>query len=1628
MSRRKRVSLRAFGSVAYVLLLLIVTGLILLQTSWFANFARQKLIVRLEEATGGRAEIGALTVDLGHLTVRIRDFVLHGTEPADADPFVRLRLLELRIRLFAAFSKILDLQFLGVEDPRLNVMVLPDGNTNIPEPKSPTPPSQTSGLETIVNLAVREFRISNGYARLLDQRLKISAQGQNLRALLNYKRTPASYVGALSFDPLIVRSGQKVPLNLHVRIPLTLEEDAIRIERASIQSDRSLINLSASLEKMAAPIIRTNVNARIWLPELQGSFGLPNRATATNVPKELHADLAGTLDQKASLIQIAKVDLDLGKSVFRASTDVSSPGSGVTRFDTNLALGELLSLFGVTDPKMTGNLLATGRATLDIQGRYRVDGTLNSNDLRVESGTAQMTNLRIGSPFHADPYLVSMDGFRLDTFGGSAVGKVFLEKFENLSAEAKLKNLSIPEIVTALTGSSLGYDGLVDGSIKATGNLKAQNARGYAADAKLDIVPGVHGIPLSGRIDASYSGSRGNIRFDRSYLSLPNSRLDLSGVMDERVDINFASHNLDDLRPAVNFRAAQPMSAFPVTLKGGAATLKTQVVGKLADPQINGHGEITDFTVEGRPFNKLAFDFGASRSRASVAQGLLAGHGLEAAFDGALALTEWKPEASSALRANIAMHHADLSAIAALVGSSSLNASGSATTDVQLNGTYGNPLGQAQVQVIDGSIYRQPFSKFAARVNLADQLMTLSQLEIDTAQGKISSHGSFRHSRDSFMRGQAQVQLAIEDVQLAHVEALVRQKTGIGGAIHLTASVSGSVNQIAGGSTFTLSSLSGDLSASDLRIQNQDAGKLRASAQTQNGKLNYNLDSDFAGSNLEVRGVTALVGEYATTAKAVVKNLSVRKALQLAGRSDIPATGDLSAGAGFNGTFANPNAHLNFKLLRASVYQEPINSFQGQVDYSSQVVDVPSLSLESPAGTITMNGSFRHPIGDMKLGSLRCKLTSSDIALEQLQHVREQKPGLGGVLKLAADLDATLGDNHGKHQLLISKLNAKASADRVHLNETPLGGIHFIAETSGSKLDFRVNSDLAQSQIQGSGHVELTGDYPLRAKLAFNNVRYSNISPFLATDVTEIPKFEALVEGDTTLNGPMANLNRLNAQLELNRLSFETNPKTSVAGGPPARAVKLQNKLPIILEMSQDSIQIRQFEIAGRDTSIQLNGSLNLNNPKSPLALTLHANLDLGLLQDADRDFYSSGSADVDTTIRGSFAQPVANGQIQLKKASLNYAQMPNGISKANGVILLNGTNASIQSLSGESGGGKVDFSGFVGLGARVPNFNLKAVASRVRVRYSGISATSNGSITLIGNARRSLLSGTISVERLTYASSSDAGSLLSAVSTPPTAPSAPSPFLAGMRLDVRVLTAPDIQVSSTYANRLSVLANLAVRGNAESPGMLGRITVTDGQLVFFGNTYTVTTGTVNFYDPAAISPVLNVSLDTVAQGVNVTIGVTGPIDDLKMSYRSDPPLTFEQIVQLLATNTTPTNAVIAAHQPAPPQQSLSQMGESALLGQAVANPLASRVQRVFGLSQLKIDPSISSASGPSAKVTLQEKVTSNITFTYISDVSQINSQIVRVQWDLTNNLSVVGLRDYNANVSIEVFYSFKRR
>jgi translocation and assembly module TamB len=99
-------------------------------------------------------------------------------------------------------------------------------------------------------------------------------------------------------------------------------------------------------------------------------------------------------------------------------------------------------------------------------------------------------------------------------------------------------------------------------------------------------------------------------------------------------------------------------------------------------------------------------------------------------------------------------------------------------------------------------------------------------------------------------------------------------------------------------------------------------------------------------------------------------------------------------------------------------------------------------------------------------------------------------------------------------------------------------------------------------------------------------------------------------------------------------------------------------------------------------------------------------------------------------------------------------------------------------------------------------------------------------------------------------------------------------------------------------------------------------------------------------------------------------------------------------------------------------------MGESAIVSKALADPVSNRLERVFGISQLKIDPSFTSGSDlPQARVTLQQQVATNLTFTYVTALEDPNSQIIRIEWAFAPKWSAIANRDENGMFSVNLLY-----
>jgi translocation and assembly module TamB len=747
----------------------------------------------------------------------------------------------------------------------------------------------------------------------------------------------------------------------------------------------------------------------------------------------------------------------------------------------------------------------------------------------------------------------------------------------------------------------------------------------------------------------------------------------------------------------------------------------------------------------------------------------------------------------------------------------------------------------------------------------------------------------------------------------------------------------------------------------------------------------------------------------------------------LLGLAGAAVSGTLDGTVAIAGTIADPLLDADLNLRKAALGGEPVEHLAAHVRYTAKRLEVASGQVTAGAKQVAFGAAFDHPADRWDTGKLAFRVSSNVMPLEQLHALAEARPGIQGTATVTANGTVDLAPGKAEHGWRVRDLHLDVTGRGLRLEGQAFGDLRLTANSEGQVLRAHVESGFAGTSIRGDGEWRLEGEYPGSATIAFSKLDFVQLREWVAPSNGGAPgDLRGSAEGQLRIDGPALQPRLIKTELRIPQL--EISPSQDAAGGTAAAdALTLRNSGPIVVTMTDSVVTVESARLVGRTTDLSVTGKAQLSR-KNALDLRVKGRVDLAMVHELNPDFQASGTVTTDATVRGTLDAPLIAGRVEFQKAAFNIADVPNGISNANGAIVFAGGRATIQSFTGETGGGRIELSGFASSSGGQMVFRLAARVREVRIRYpEGVSTVADANLSLTGTPERSMLSGTVTIQRTGFNPQSDLSSLIAQSSQPVETPPARTGLLGGLHFDVQINTATDLQFQSSLAQDVQAEANLQLRGTFSDPAVLGRINVTRGQIVFFGTKYVINQGSVAFFNPLRIDPVIDVALETKARGVDVTLTVSGPLHHLTLTPSSDPPLAFNEIVALLATGRAPTGdpALLASQNSIP--QSWQQLGASALLGQAIASPVAGRLQRFFGVSSLRIDPAISGVeNNPQARLTLEQQVTRDITFTYITNVTTSNPQVVRVEWSLGRNWSAVALREENGMFGLD-FY-FKRR
>ena len=707
--------------------------------------------------------------------------------------------------------------------------------------------------------------------------------------------------------------------------------------------------------------------------------------------------------------------------------------------------------------------------------------------------------------------------------------------------------------------------------------------------------------------------------------------------------------------------------------------------------------------------------------------------------------------------------------------------------------------------------------------------------------------------------------------------------------------------------------------------------------------------------------------------------------------SSLPVDGTLAANIHIHGTELSPIGHGDISLTRANIYKQPIHS--ATLNFTGANGQVQGhLSSQLASGSVQSTFSFRP-----EDKSYTAKLSATGILLARLEMFQAHHIVASGSVNLKAS---------GEGILSKPQFNATMQTSKLKISHQAIDELALQASIANHVATADLNSQAIHSSIRAHAKVNLTGDYAADATL---DTQAIPLQPLLATYApAEAANLGGATEVHATLHGPLKNWKRMEAHITLPELKLNY-----------GKSVQLAAASPIHMDYTHGLIALQKFAIRGTDTDLQLQGSIPTVGDR-PMQLLLLGTMNLEIAQLFDPDYKSSGQLRFNINSYGARSNPNIQGEVDIVNASFYGGSLPLGVQHGNGVLTLTKDRLNIQSFQANSGGGTVTARGGVTFQPKL-QFDMGVAAKDLRMIYpQGVREEIAGNIRLVGNTTNALLGGQVQIENLSFTPGFDLASFTSQLSGGIAPPSSQG-FAQNTRLNVAISSVNNLNLVS---RTLSVdgTANLQVRGTIAQPVILGRVNLTNGDVIFNGNRFTLSGGTVQFVNPSQTQPVINLALNTTIQQYNIHMRFNGPVDQLRTNYTSDPSLPTADIINLLAFGET-TEA--SANSPATPANQAA-MG---LVASQVSSQITSRVAKIAGISQLSINPVLAGGStqGPAgAVITIQQRVTGNLFVTFSTNVATTQNQVIMGQYNVSPRLSFSVTRDQNGGVAFDTLLKRK--
>ena len=704
-----------------------------------------------------------------------------------------------------------------------------------------------------------------------------------------------------------------------------------------------------------------------------------------------------------------------------------------------------------------------------------------------------------------------------------------------------------------------------------------------------------------------------------------------------------------------------------------------------------------------------------------------------------------------------------------------------------------------------------------------------------------------------------------------------------------------------------------------------------------------------------------------------------------------PAHGLLTGRVEGSGTRDDPEFDASLQVDQPRIETVSFDSAQGDLHWTEQEFHARNLQLRKGSGRAS--GSFDF---DRDTEWISFDARAQEIALSEFPTFSS------GLMPATGRVSFHV---QGEGPLLAPRGSGDFHLAALHVGEDVFGDFDVRARSDGKLLIADATSAMPKGGVSGHLEMSLSGSLPVSGELHVQDV---GLDSFLkvALRLKDITGHSS-VTGTFVFAGEALAPEGIQVQTEFSRISFDY------------AFVQLENVGPVRITYRRDEVRVVSAHLRGPDTDLVLSGQARFARDQF-LAVKLSGKLNLRLLSGILPDLDARGPTTLDVTLQGTPDHPRLAGRLTLQSDSAAYGDFPVVLSNVDGDVLFDVNRLTFDSVRATVGGGQVQLSGSVSYGEGPIHYEVAARGGPIRLRYpEGMSWQLRGNLRLQGGVNYGALTGRVVVDRLLLTEGLDLSGLMGARSTATPLSATTSEYLRNLQLDVEGDSSAEAQVQWNAA-RFSSQAQLRIRGTADRPVILGHVHLLSGEFDFRGNTFRLTRGDINFSNPFRLDPIFDLEAATTVEQYDVTIQLSGPGSRLHLSYRSDPPLPSSDVISLLALGRA---SEVTELRTGTSTSALGDPGAQAILSEAVSSQVSGRVERLFGVSRFRVDPGLTgvgATENTTARITVQQRVSHDLTITYITDVTSTQRQVIQFEYNLSRKFTIRALRDENDTYGVD--------